>query len=75
MRITKAMLQEARSKIIEGTAKLCAIYAAEGSEGLWKEHQKRFPYYVGGKPERDMELLRQLLYDDLMRAIPDYLVH
>lgn len=71
MRITKALLRDARSKLIESQARLCAILAAGGRDGLWAEHQLRYPHYVGGCPERTEELLRQLLYGDVMRIIPD----
>lgn len=74
MRITKSMLKAVRTKLVESQAALCATLAAGGGDALWAEHQRRFPYFVGGRPERNEELLRQLLYDDLTRAIPHHLV-
>jgi hypothetical protein len=74
MRVTKAMLHGIRSQLIEGQAKLCALLASGGGDALWQEHQVRHPCYVGGRPQRDEELLRELLYDDVMRAIPTPLV-
>jgi len=71
MRITKSWLRDVKRKLVESQAKLCGLlYADPSGSELWVEHQRRFPHYVGDKPGNSFELLRQLLYDDLERAIP-----
>ncbi len=76
MRITKSLLAKVRTSLIESQARLCAVIGAAGDkwgDALWEVHQRRYPHYVGGRPERDAELLRQLLYDDVNDAIPGHL--
>ncbi len=73
MRLTKSWLKEVRSRITQSQAELCAI-AACGLEALQDEHRKRYPFYIGELPTNPHELLRQLLYHDLTRIIPDVLI-
>lgn len=72
MRITKSWLKDTVSRLVESQAKLCAL-ARQGDEFLTEEFKRRHPHFIGSPPNNPMETLRQLLYDDLKRVIPDVL--